>query len=92
MQFYEQARDLAGGYSVSAYIENFAREFFTKLTLAERSHVLAAGERWPTSALSVLARLPKELDAEILSKLRALDARIKRYARRTIASAACVSA
>ena len=77
MQFYESAREFSGGYSVSAYVENFARAFFTKLSLNERRHVLAAGERWPTSALSVLARLPKELDSELLAELQAVDARIK---------------
>ena len=77
MKYYESARQLTGGYSLSAYVENFARDFFSKLTLDERLHILASGERWPASALSVLAKLPEEVDAELLSELRKLDARIK---------------
>ncbi len=77
MHFYESARNLSAGYSVSAYVENFARDFFSKLSLEERGHILSAGERWPTSALSVLARLPEEVDTEMLTKLRELDARVR---------------
>lgn len=77
MEFYESIRSLSAGYSVSAYVENFAREFFSKLSLEERGHILSAGERWPTSALSVLARLPEEVDAEMLAKLRELDGRVR---------------
>ncbi len=77
MKFYEEARSVSGGYSVSAYLESFAREFFTKLSLRERQHILAAGERWPTSALSVLARLPVDPGAESLAELRKLDQRVR---------------
>ncbi|MGI9455922.1 MAG: HEAT repeat domain-containing protein, partial [Aeoliella sp.] len=77
MKFYETARAVSGGYSVSAYVENFAREFFTKLSLNERRHILATGERWPASALSVLAKLPTKPDAEILEELRELDGRVR---------------
>ncbi len=77
MQYYEAARALSDGYSVSAYVENFAREFFTKLSLKERHHILAAGERWPASALSVLAKLPVSPDSELLAELRELDQRVQ---------------
>ena len=77
IKFFEQVRQDSGGYSVSAYIEEFAREFLTKFTLKERQSLLAKGESWPTSALSVLAKLPIEPGAEILSELRSLDGRIK---------------
>ena len=43
----------------------------------ERQSLLAKGESWPTSALSVLAKFPIEPGAEILSELRSLDGRIK---------------
>jgi putative heme-binding domain-containing protein len=77
MKFYEAARAVSGGYSVSAYVENFARDFFAKLSLAERRHILASGERWPASALSVLAKLPATPDAELLAELRGLDGRVR---------------
>ena len=77
LQFYEKARSLESGYSVSAYLENFARDFFTRLTLAERRHILKAGDRWPTSALSILAKLPDNPGADLLAELRALDERIR---------------
>ena len=62
---------------MSAYIENFARDFFTRLTLAERRHVLKAGDRWPTSALSILANLPDDPGADLLAELRQLNGRIR---------------
>ncbi len=77
MKFFEEIREVEGGYSVSAYVENFSRDFFTKFSLAERQQVLAAGERWPTSSLSVLAKLPAEPPAELLAELRALDGRVQ---------------
>ena len=77
MKYFESAREIQGGYSVSAYVENFARDFFSKLSLNERRHILASGERWPTSALSVLAKLPEQPDEVLLKDLRELDERIK---------------
>lgn len=77
MTFFEESRTVQGGYSVSAYIENFARDFFTRFSLPERQQVLAAGERWPTSSLSVLAKLPPQPPAELLSVLRDLDGRVQ---------------
>ena len=40
--------------------------------------VLAGGARWPTSALSVLARLPDKLSLETLTELQKLDRQLKR--------------
>ncbi len=76
LQYYEKARNLEGGYSVSGYVENFARDFFTHLSLAERRQVLAVGEQYPTSALSVLARLPDDTGPDVLAEVRALDKRL----------------
>ncbi|MEO2045472.1 MAG: HEAT repeat domain-containing protein [Pirellulales bacterium] len=76
LKFYEAARSADGGYSVSAYLEKFARDFFTNFSLPERRHLLARGERWPTSALSVLATLPAQPGAEILQDLQQLDQRL----------------
>ncbi|HEX2474568.1 MAG TPA: HEAT repeat domain-containing protein [Lacipirellulaceae bacterium] len=77
LRYYEQARGLEGGHSLSGYIENFARDFFTNLTLEERRQVLAAGESYPTSALSVLAKLPENPGADVLAEIRALDQRLE---------------
>jgi len=77
MQLYESARAFSDGYSVNKYVENFAREFFTKLSLKERRHILAAGEKWPASALSVLAKLPVNPTSELLTELRELDQRVQ---------------
>ena len=77
LRYYEQARGIEGGHSLSGYIENFARDFFTNLTLAERRQVLAAGESYPTSALSVLAKLPENPGADVLAEIRALDKRLE---------------
>ncbi|MEX2169039.1 MAG: HEAT repeat domain-containing protein [Pirellulales bacterium] len=77
LRFYEDARAIEGGYSVSAYIENFARDYFTLLSLPERRQVLAAGEFYPAAALSVLATLPPQTGAELLAEIRALDGKLE---------------
>lgn len=77
LRFYEDARVLPGGYSVSAYIEKFARDYFTLLSLAERRQVLAAGEFYPSAALSVLATLPPQPGPELLAEARALDGKLE---------------
>jgi len=76
LAFYEQARRVEGGYSVDKYVENFARDFMTRLTVAERQHILAGGEKWPATALSAIARLGEQPSAEILAELRKLDGRV----------------
>ena len=63
LRYFEAVRGVEGGHSVNKYIENFARDFFTNLTLKERQQVIAAGENFPTSALSILAKLPRESGA-----------------------------
>ncbi|MEX2317405.1 MAG: HEAT repeat domain-containing protein [Pirellulales bacterium] len=76
LRYYEQVRDIEGGHSIDGYIEAFARDFFATLTLAERRQVLAAGENFPTSSLSVLAKLPENPGPEVLGEIRALDGRL----------------
>ncbi len=77
LRYYEKVRGIEGGHSLAGYIENFARDFFANLTLAERRQVIAAGEHYPTSALSVLAKLPENPGPEVLAEIRALDERLE---------------
>lgn len=77
LRFYEQARAVDGGHSIKGYLEFCARDFFTNLSLEERRQVLAAGETFPTSALSVLAKLPESPGASVLAEIRALDQRLE---------------
>ena len=77
LRYYEQVRDREGGYSMGDYVEMFARDFFTNLSLAERKQVLAAGESFPTSALSVLAKLPTNPGPQLLAEIRTLDERLE---------------
>ncbi len=76
LKFYEQARTVQGGYSVDKYVEVFTREFLANLSLEERGHLIAGGEKWPGTALSALASLPKEPGADILAITRELDQKI----------------
>jgi putative heme-binding domain-containing protein len=76
LRFYEEARAVKGGYSVDKYVESFTREFLKKLTLEERRHLLAGGEKWPASALSTLASLPENPGAEVLATVRELDKKV----------------
>jgi putative membrane-bound dehydrogenase-like protein len=76
LQHYEEARTYTGGYSVDKYIENFARDFLTQLTLNERRHIISGGEKWPATTLSVLAGLPEDPGNDVLSTIRELDARV----------------
>jgi putative heme-binding domain-containing protein len=73
LKFYESARNGVGGHSFSGYIENAARDLFAGLNEDERAQVLAEGTKWPSSALSVLAKLPDNPGAETLAQLQALD-------------------
>ena len=77
LKFYEVARAVPGGYSVSAYLENFARDFFAQMTPAEARQIIITGQQWPTSALSLLATLPANPGTDLLAELRTLDGRIK---------------
>jgi putative heme-binding domain-containing protein len=76
LRYFESARGLEGGHSISGYIEGFARDFFTNLSLGERQQVLAMGENFPTSSLSILAKLPENPGTDVLADIRALDERI----------------
>jgi putative heme-binding domain-containing protein len=73
LKFYEKARALPGGHSFTGYVENVSRDFFAGLTESERARVLAQGANWPSSALSVLAKLPEDPGPETLFRLQALD-------------------
>ncbi len=81
LKFFESPAGAEAGYSVSGYIEAFARDFFTKLTPAERDRVLVTGQDWPASSLSVLAGLPEQLTPGLVEKLIALDKRVKPLAK-----------
>jgi putative heme-binding domain-containing protein len=76
LRYLEGVRAAEGGHSLSGYIEYFARDFFVKLTLADRRQLIAVGEDYPTSALSVLAGLPEKPGADVLAEIRALDQRV----------------
>lgn len=76
LRYLESVRGVEGGHSLAGYIEYFARDFFVKLTLPERRQVIAVGEQYPTSALSILAGLPENPGAETLAEIRALDQRL----------------
>jgi putative heme-binding domain-containing protein len=73
---FERARELSGGHSFAGYIENVARDFFGELNEAERMAVLQEGIKWPSSALSVLAKLPPNADSATLEQVRELDRRL----------------
>jgi putative heme-binding domain-containing protein len=77
LRYFESVRGAEGGHSVNGYVENFARDFFTNLSLKERRQVISAGENFPTSALSILAKLPTTPGPEVLAEMRALDQRLE---------------
>jgi putative heme-binding domain-containing protein len=75
---YEEAREVEGGHSFAGYLENVARDFFAGFNDEERQLVLADGAKWPTSALSVLAKLPKNPTPETLREIERLDRQVKK--------------
>ncbi len=77
LRYLEQVRGIEGGHSLAGYIEFFARDFFANLTLEERKQLIATGENYPTSALSVLAKLPEDPGPEVLKEIRDLDKRLE---------------
>jgi putative heme-binding domain-containing protein len=85
LSYYEKVRGMEGGHSLAGYIENFARDFFTHLTPTERQQLIAAGEHYPMSALSALAKLPEAPEASLLQEIRALDERLEGKAGEPIA-------
>ncbi len=78
LKAYEEARTMEGGKSFAGYIENAAREFFATFSEEECQLVLAGGVKWPSSALSVLAKLPENPSPEILTQLQKLDRQVKK--------------
>jgi putative heme-binding domain-containing protein len=78
LRSYEDAREIEGGHSFAGYVENVARDFFATFNEEERQLVLADGVKWPTSALSVLAKLPKDPSPETLREIERLDRQVKK--------------
>jgi putative heme-binding domain-containing protein len=78
LKFFEEARTMPGGHSFAGYIENVSRDFFAGLNDEQRQAVLAEGAKWPTSALSVLARLPDHPSPATLAEIQDLDRQVKR--------------
>lgn len=76
LKFFETARTVKGGYSVDKYVELFTRDYLKNLSMPERQHLIAGGDKWPASALSTLASLPENPGAEVLAAVRDLDAQI----------------
>jgi putative heme-binding domain-containing protein len=78
LQAYEDAHAIEGGHSFAGYIENVSRDFFSNFNDEERRLVLADGVKWPTSALSVLAKLPPNPSGETLREIENLDRQVKK--------------
>jgi putative heme-binding domain-containing protein len=78
LEAYEAAREIEGGHSFAGYIENISRDFFATFNEDERRLILADGVKWPSSALSVLAKLPKDLSPETLREIERLDRQVKK--------------
>ncbi len=78
LEAYEDARAIEGGHSFAGYTENVSRDFFASFNEDERRLVLADGVKWPTSALSVLAKLPKDPSPETLREIERLDRQVKK--------------
>ncbi len=76
LRYLETVRGMESGHSVKGYVEYFARDFFAKLTLEDRQQLIAVGDDYPTSVLSVLAGLPENPGANVLAEIRALDQRL----------------
>lgn len=76
LKFLEEARTMEGGHSFAGMIENVSRDFFAGFDEDERQIVLADGAKWPTSALSVLAKLDN-VNPGTLAQIRNLDRQVK---------------
>lgn len=75
---FEEARAIQGGKSFAGYIEKAARDFFAAFDEDEQQLVLADGVKWPSSALSVLAKLPEHPSPETLATIQKMDRKVKR--------------
>jgi putative heme-binding domain-containing protein len=78
LKWLEEARTIQGGHSFGGYIENLSRDFFANFSEEEQRAILADGAKWPTSALSVLAKLPENPSAETITQIIKLDRQAKR--------------
>jgi putative heme-binding domain-containing protein len=78
LKAYEEARAVQGGHSFAGYVENVSRDFFATFDETERQLVLADGVKWPTSALSVLAKLPEHPSDETLAQIQQLDRQLRK--------------
>jgi putative heme-binding domain-containing protein len=78
LKWLEEARTVQGGHSFAGYIENLSREFFATFSEEEQRAILADGAKWPTSALSVLAKLPEKPSPETIEQIIRLDRQVKR--------------
>lgn len=77
LDFYEQARKAEGGYSMSRYIDNVARDFAMSLPEDQRMAVLENAQRWPSAALGALIKLPEKISPEVGIALQELDVRLQ---------------
>ncbi len=77
LKFYEDVRATPGGKNSAGFIENVSRDFFSEFTEAERLPVLAGGAKWPSSALSVLAKLPANPGSQTLRQIETLDRQLR---------------
>jgi len=78
LKWLEEARTIQGGHSFGGYVENVSRDFFATFSEDEQRAILADGAKWPTSALSVLAKLPPNPSPETLEQIIRLDRQAKR--------------
>ncbi len=76
LDFYEQARAIESGYSVSRYVDNVARDFVATFTAEEQNAVLDQATRWPGAALGALVTLPPDPGAKMLKRLQELDGKL----------------
>jgi putative heme-binding domain-containing protein len=76
LDFYEKARAIESGHSVSRYLDNIARDFVASFTAEEQDAVLAKATRWPGAALGALITLPPDPGPNMLKRLQELDGRL----------------
>jgi putative heme-binding domain-containing protein len=76
LEFFEQARETEGGFSLPGYLENAERDFVGMLTAEEQQVVLRRAADWPTAALGVLMALPEKADDQTLQRLIELDRKL----------------
>ena len=73
LRYYEQARTLPGGHSLTGYVDQASRDFFDDLTPAQRRLVLHDGAKYPSSTLALIAGLPRDPGDETLSQIMQID-------------------